>query len=212
MRLLEEYKPGRNLYTNVRSRSTSEPKTAGGYRWATGNLVRDANGGRTMRRSKVTNEDELRWAEHSHGEKFGYKRKYLSSAAGGEKLGCSLYEVPPGRRAWPYHYHLANEEAIYVLEGLGTLRIGGEEIRVSQGDYVALPARAQAAHQIVNDSGTVLRYLCFSTMVEPDVMVYPDSGKVGIFGGAAPGGPKEKRTFSKFLREEAEVGYYEGEE
>ena len=48
------------------------------------------------------------------------------------------------------------------------------------------------------------------TMVERTVV--PDSGKVGIFGGAAPGGPKEKRTFSKFLREEAEVGYYEGEE
>ena len=72
-----------------------------------------------------------------------------------------------------------------MLEGSGTLRIGGEEIRVSQGDYVALPARAQAAHQIVNDSGAVLRYLCFSTMVEPDVMIYPDSGKVGIFAGCA---------------------------
>ena len=75
-----------------------------------------------------------------------------------------------------------------------------------------MPARAQAAHQLVNDSGAVLRYLCFSTMVEPDVMVYPDSGKVGISGGAAPGRQKEKRTFSKFLREDAEVGYYEGEE
>ena len=75
-----------------------------------------------------------------------------------------------------------------------------------------MPARAQAAHQLVNDSGAVLRYLCFSTMVEPDVMVYPDSGKVGILGGAELGGPKETRTFSKFLRREAEVGYYEGEE
>jgi uncharacterized cupin superfamily protein len=77
---------------------------------------------------------------------------------------------------------------------------------------VALPARAQAAHEIVNSSEAVLRYLCFSTMVEPDVMVYPDSGKVGIFGGAAPGGRKEERTFSKFLRGDAEVGYYEVEE
>ena len=161
---------------------------------------------------RVVGEGDLEWSEHSHGEKFGSRRKQLGSSAGGEKLGCSLYEVPPGRRAWPYHYHLANEEAIYVLEGSGTLRIGGEEIGVSRGDYVALPARAQAAHQLVNDSGAVLRYLCFSTMVEPDVMIYPDSGKVGIFGGAAPGGSKEKRTFSKFLREEADVGYYEGEE
>ena len=97
-----------------------------------------------------------------------------------------------------------------MLEGSGTLRIGGEEISISEGDYVALPARAQAAHQIVNDSEVVLRYLCFSTMLEPDVMIYPDSGKVGIFGGAAPGDPKEKRTFNTFLRGDAEVDYYDG--
>jgi hypothetical protein len=30
-----------------------------------------------------------------------------------------------------------------------------------------------------------LRYLCFSTIAEPDAMAYPDSGKVGIFGRGA---------------------------
>jgi hypothetical protein len=53
--------------------------------------------------------------------------------------------------------------------------------------------------------------MCFSTMVAPEVMVYPDSNKVGIFGGSSPGGPKERRTFSKFLEAGAEVGYYKGE-
>jgi uncharacterized cupin superfamily protein len=76
---------------------------------------------------------------------------------------------------------------------------------------VALPTGAEGAHQLVNSSEAVLRYLCFSTMVEPDVTVYPDSGKVGILGGAAPGGPKEDRTFSKLLRDDTEVGYYDGE-
>ena len=101
----------------------------------------------------------------------------------------------------------------FSLEHLrgGSLRLGGEEIPVTEGDYVALPANVEGAHQLVNSSEAVLRYLCFSTMLEPDVMVYPDSGKVGIFGGAAPGGAKEQRTFSKFLREDAEVGYYDGE-
>ncbi len=159
----------------------------------------------------VTNADGLEWAEHSHGERFGHRRKSLSRATEGEKLGCSLYEVPPGRRAWPYHYHLANEEAIYVLEGSGKLRIGEVEVRISGGDYATLPARADGGHQIVNDSGEVLRYLCFSTMIEPDIMVYPDSGKVGVFAGAAPGGSKEQRTFSKFLRSDVEVEYYAGE-
>ena len=48
-------------------------------------------------------------------------------------------------------------------------------------------------------------------MVEPDIMVYPESGKIGMFAGAAPGGPKAKRTFSKFLRSDAEVGLFVGE-
>ena len=160
----------------------------------------------------VVSDDVLEWAEHSHGEKFGYRRKRLGSAAGGKELGCSLYEVPPGRRAFPYHYHLANEEAIYILEGSATLRLGAEEVEVSAGDYVALPADPEVAHQLVNTSKGALRYLCFSTMVAPEVTVYPDSGKVGIMGGSAPGGDQAKRTMSKLLRDNAEVGYYEGEE
>ena len=102
-----------------------------------------------MNHPNVVNENELEWGEQSHGEKFGYRRKSIGSTAGSERLGCSLYEVPPGRRAWPYHYHLANEEAIYVLEGSGMLRVGEEEAPVSQGDYVALPAGAEGAHQLV---------------------------------------------------------------
>ncbi len=165
-----------------------------------------------MRRPNVTNKDELQWAERSHGDRFGYRRKSLSSATGGEKLGCSLYEVQPGKRAWPHHYHGANEEAIYILEGSGTLRVNGEEVSLSEGDYATFHAGAEGAHQLVNTSGRTLRYLYFSTMVEPDAMVYPDSGKVGIFVGAAPGGPKEKRTLSGFFREQDRVDYYEGEE
>ena len=165
-----------------------------------------------MEYGNSVNENELEWSEQSYDEVFGYRRKALGAAAHGEKLGCSLYEIPPGRKAWPYHYHCANEESIYVLEGTGTLRIGGREFALSQGDYVALPVGEAHAHQVYNTSGEPLRYLCLSTMVEPDILVYPDSGKVGLFAGSAPGGPKERRYLHKYLREDAEVGYFDGEE
>ena len=75
-----------------------------------------------------------------------------------------------------------------------------------------MPARAEAAHQIVNDSEVVLKYLCFSTMVAPGRDDLPRLWeKIGIFSGAAPGGPKDERNFSTFLRADAEVGYYDGE-
>ena len=137
----------------------------------------------------VVGQGDLEWGEQSHGQRFGYRRKQLGATAGGRRVGCSLYEVPPGRAAFPRHYHLANEEAIYVLEGSGTLRIGrrGEEVEVSEGDYVALPVGADWSHQLLNTSEAKLRYLCFSTMVEPDVMIYPDSGRSASSAGPLQG-------------------------
>lgn len=76
---------------------------------------------------------------------------------------------------------------------------------------MALPVGEERAHQMTNTSDGVLRHLCFSTMTEPEVGFYPDSGKYVVFAGSAPGGPKEKRTLSKFLRGDAEAGYWEGE-
>ena len=77
---------------------------------------------------------------------------------------------------------------------------------------MALPANVDGAHQILNTSDEPLRYLCLSTMVEPDILIYPDSGKVGLFAGSAPGGPKGERTLQEYLRDDAAVGYYAGEE
>ncbi len=159
----------------------------------------------------VLHEEDLPWTEQSHGLSYGLRRKQLGAAAGNRKLGCSLYEVFPGCKSFPYHYHCANEEAIYVLEGSGTLRIGGKEVTISKGDYIALPSTQEGAHQVINTSDRPLRYLCFSTMIEPDVIVYPDSGKVGILAGSAPGGPKEQRTLHMFLRTDARMDYWDGE-
>ena len=111
---------------------------------------------------RVVGDGDLEWSEHSHGENFGSLRKQLGSSAGGEKLGCSLYEVPPGRRAWPYHYHLANEEAIYVLEGSGTLRIGGEESAFLRVTTWRCP---QERKQLTSSSTT--RGLCSDTSASP---------------------------------------------
>jgi uncharacterized cupin superfamily protein len=162
--------------------------------------------------TNVVNQDNVPWATVSHGAQFHCLRKQLSAAAGSQMIGCSLYEVAPGKSAWPNHYHTANEEAIYILDGAGTLRLGKREITVASGDYIALLPVAGAAHRLLNTSSQPLRYLCISTMIEPEVAVYPDSNKIGIFVGAAPGGPKQKRTLAKVLRADADIDYWEGED
>lgn len=108
------------------------------------------------RHPNVINVDQLEWTEQSHGTRFQVRRKQLRGAAGGKKLGCSLYELPPGCQSWPYHYHYANEEAIYVLEGNGTLRLAGEEVAISQDDYIALPAEPAGAQHFIGTAAISL--------------------------------------------------------
>jgi uncharacterized cupin superfamily protein len=156
------------------------------------------------------NESDLAWSTLSGGD-TGLRRKQLAAATDGDAIGASLYELPAGDRSWPYHYHTANEEALYVLEGSGTLRLDGDSVTLSAGDYVALPADERGAHRVVNDGDDVLRYLVVSTMVEPDVTVYPDSAKVGVFVGAPPGGEGDRPVHGYFRQADA-VDYWSEED
>lgn len=157
--------------------------------------------------SKVIHEDAVEWTEAAQG-KFGYRRKSFTRVLGAKMIGFSLYEVAPGKSAFPSHFHCANEEAIYVLEGAGTLRLGEQEIPLRKGHFVTLPPGAGNAHRLVNSTGQTLRYICVSTAVEPDAMVYPDSDKIGVMASAS-GGPNRRPTF--MFKRGTDVGYYEGE-
>jgi len=154
---------------------------------------------------------QLDWVEQHKGDKFECRRKKLADATGGDDLGASLYEVPPGKTAWPRHYHLVNEEALFLLAGEGTLRLGRNSVTVEAGDYVSLPAGKRHAHQLINDGDETLRYLCMSTMEDPEVIMYPDSEKVGIMAGAPPGGDGDERVYEAYHKQGESLDYWEGE-
>ena len=49
---------------------------------------------------------------------YTWKRMRLARRLGGELLGVSVYELPPGEATWLYHLHYGNEELLLVLDGL----------------------------------------------------------------------------------------------
>lgn len=154
---------------------------------------------------------DLSWDETDRGD-CHFRRKQLGGATDDEALGCSLYEVPPGKRAWPYHYHTANAEAIYVLAGEGELRGPEDETEpLESGVYAAFPAGPDGAHEIENTGDEPLRYLAVSTMVEPEVLRYPDSDKIGVMAGEPPGGDSDERLVSAYFRETDAVDYWTDE-
>ena len=164
------------------------------------------------RHPNVINADEVPPAQVRRGKRYAFVRRQLGVPAGARGLGASLMELPAQRAAWPVHFHCANEEAIFVIQGTGKVIINGEKVAIRAGDYVAFPTGPEHAHQIYNDSGAPMLYLAFSTMSPTDISVYPDSDKLGVFGGAAPGGPKSDRYLSGFYRRADAVDYWDGEE
>jgi uncharacterized cupin superfamily protein len=151
--------------------------------------------------------DDVEWTDYDT-EAATFRRKELSAAGDADMLGTSLYELPAGERSWPYHYHTANAEAMYVLAGEGQVRGPDGEVTVSAGDYCYFPADESGGHRVVNDSDGTLRYLMVSTMVEPDVTIYPEKETFGVYVGAPPGG-RGGRDFEGYYDIDSTVDYWE---
>ena len=116
----------------------------------------------SRRHANVANLAEVPARGFEKGSRFALANRALGRATGAQAIGCSHYEVPPGRTAFPSHYHCANEESIYVLEGTGTLRIGAAQVEVGPGDYATFPVGPAHAHQLLNTGSGPLRYLCYA--------------------------------------------------
>jgi uncharacterized cupin superfamily protein len=113
-------------------------------------------------------------------EGFECSRARLGRQVGSEKVGLSLFELPAGQAAYPYHFHLSEEEIVVVLEGRPSLRTPEGWTDLDEGAVARFPTGEEGAHQIVNRTDGVIRFLAFSNQ-QPDVVVQPDSGKVGAF-------------------------------
>jgi uncharacterized cupin superfamily protein len=140
---------------------------------------------------------------------FASRRARLGRQAGAERLGASLYELPPGQAVWPYHSHLANEELLIVVRGRPQLRGPDGWRQLVEGELVSFPVGERGAHQIVNRTDGPVRVLLVSEMNAPDITLYPDSGKVGAFG-RAPGSRGD--GLKLYLPRDAALDYWEGEE
>ncbi len=136
----------------------------------------------------MINIEEPDYDEPRSGEGFTCRRARISRQAGAERLGLSLWDLPPGQAAYPYHAHLTEEELLVVLDGTPSLRTPDGWRELAQGEVVSFLRGEAGAHQIVNRTETPVRFLAFSTSGEPDVVLQPDSGKIGAFERLPEGG------------------------
>lgn len=123
---------------------------------------------------------EVAWETWADVPRFAVRYRHLSLAALGEDyhVGVAIEELGPGKQSSPAHYHIFEEEHVYILDGRLTLRLGAERHAMKAGDYACFPAGQKAGHCLINDGGEVCRYVIVGERNPREVAVYPDSGKV----------------------------------
>lgn len=155
-----------------------------------------------MEQIKHARIEEIPISYKSEHEDYAYGRRKFIPFGGAKNTLVSVYEIPPGKAAYPYHFHHKNEETFYILSGEGVLRTPDGERKVAAGELLFFPAGPEGAHKLTNTSQTeMLIYIDFDVVHEIDVAVYPDSDKIGIWG----------KGINKLYSQAAHVDYYEGE-
>ncbi len=144
-------------------------------------------------------------------DRFGARIAPLSEVLGMSGLGAMFVVVEPGKRAFPFHNHLGNDEMFVILDGEGTYRFGSNSFPVKAGDVCAAPRGGpDTAHQLINSGSGPLRYIGISTLNDPDIAEYPDSGKFAAIG-IAPGPSFFEAHIKHIGKREDALGYWDGE-
>jgi uncharacterized cupin superfamily protein len=137
----------------------------------------------------------------------GYRRgaARVGQLIGGTWLGATVYELPPGESTCPYHYEYGCEEWLLVVSGSPTLKHPGGEDVLQPGDVVCCPEGPGGAHKLTNRGTEVARVMILSDMRRPNIAVYPDSDKIGVYPGAG------RDADTVLFRRGSGVDYFDGE-
>ena len=149
------------------------------------------------------------FAEHewdAENDRDGYRHRRAAIGprlGGGDLLGGTLYELPPGESTWPYHYELGCEEWLVVVSGRPTLRTHDGERELAPGEVAAFPSGERGGHKLTNRTGGQCRVLLLSSKSPVAIVRYPDSGKTGLW--------TQSDGYIGLLRDRPQLDYWDGE-
>ena len=152
-------------------------------------------------KATVTDLSDVETYHHDKHPKYEYFRKVLLDGDEGDSYDVSVYEVPPGKSAYPYHWHRRTQETFYIISGTGELRTPDGTTTVRAGNFCLFPPGEAGAHKLTNTGDVPLVYIDFDAYHDLDIATQPDTGKTVIYG----------RDMCVCLRDGTCVDYYDGE-
>jgi uncharacterized cupin superfamily protein len=111
------------------------------------------------------------------------ERRRLGDAAGLTKFGVNLLRLPPGAWSSQRHWHVVNDEFVYVIAGEVTLVTDAGEETLRAGDAAGFKANDGDGHCLQNRGTADALVLEIGTRVPGDSAHYSDIDMVAPAGG-----------------------------
>lgn len=123
--------------------------------------------------ASVTTGAPRTWINH---ELFaGKHERRLGRLVGLTQFGVNLVTLEPGSQSALRHWHAAEDEFIYVMEGEPTLLDDNGEHRLRVGSFAGFPAGHPNAHHLVNRSSDNASFLVVGARKPgAETIHYPD--------------------------------------
>lgn len=103
---------------------------------------------------------------------------WISEAGSLTQFGAFIEILQPGSRSSIKHWHSAEDELIYVLEGEITVVEGIKETLLQAGSAATFRAGDAVGHYLENRSTLATRCLVVGTRAPVDRITYPDHDRI----------------------------------
>ena len=113
----------------------------------------------------------------------GREKHALGDAFGLTQYGVNFTVLRPGAASALRHWHMEEDEFVYVLSGELTLITGRGETVLKAGECTAFPAGRADGHVIVNRSNEAATYLEVGHRSQTDTISFPDHDLHGTKSG-----------------------------
>ena len=101
-------------------------------------------------------------------------RQRLGDAGGLRDFGVNVTRLPPGEWSSQRHWHSAEDEFVFVLEGELVLVEDGGETLLRAGDAAAFPKASGDGHHMINRTDRWAVYLEVGSRAPEDVTICSD--------------------------------------
>jgi len=108
------------------------------------------------------------------GQIVDREKRALGDAFGLTQFGVNLTHLPPGEISSQRHWHLNEDEFVYILDGELTLVTDDGETTMTSGMVAGFPAGVENGHQLINKSNRMAVFLEVGTRADADEGHYPD--------------------------------------